>query len=107
MTSMAWSKPLFFPVDQTHLEYEWNLVEIMIQVVLLSPKSSEDRKERSSPKIERHFFPKSGEDQKNGLHRNLALYSAGTGRIYLCYQALFCLIIQRWTLDGGRVPPTI
>ena len=39
--------------------------EIMIQVVLLPPKSSEDHK-------------------KKGLHRNLALYSAGTGGIYSC-----------------------
>ena len=33
-------------------------------------------KKKSSPKIEVFFSPKSGEDQKKGLRRNLGLYSA-------------------------------
>ena len=73
-----------------------------IQVVLLSPNSSEDqkKKKRSSPKIE-VFSSKSGEDPKSeGLHRNSELFSAKIGRIYLCWLALFRLIIQRSNFDG-------
>ena len=44
-----------YSLDQTHSECEWNLVKIMIQVVLLSAKSCEDKKKK-----------------KNGLYRNLA-----------------------------------
>ena len=35
----------FCSFDQTHLECEWNLVEI--QVLRLSPKSSEDQKNKN------------------------------------------------------------
>ena len=57
----------------------------MIQLVRLFPKLSEDQKiKRSSLKIEECLSLKSGEDQKKGLYRNLALYSAGTSGIYLC-----------------------
>ena len=40
------------------------LVEIMIQVVLLSPKSNDDQKKRSSPKKEGFLTPKLDADQK-------------------------------------------
>ena len=46
------------------------------------------------------FPPKSGEDQKKGLHGNLGLSSAGICRIYSCWLALDCFIIQRSNLDG-------
>ena len=49
------------------------------------------------------FFPNSGEDQeeKKGLHRNSGLYSAEISRMYLCWVAVFRLIIQCLNLDGG------
>ena len=54
----------------------------MIQVVLLSLKSSEDKKKKKKRpllKIEEYLSLKSGENQKKrGLYRNLALYSVGT-----------------------------
>ena len=96
--------------------------------VITSPKLHEDQKKGLRQKLT-CFFPESRWRPKNkGLHRNLGLYSAGICRIYLCWLALFRLIIQRsnldggtpksrwgdaksrWgtlTLDGGRVPPTI
>ena len=54
----------FCSLDQTYSECECNLVESMIQVVLLSPKSSEhqNKKKRSSLKIKGYLSPKSGED---------------------------------------------
>ena len=54
----------FCSLDQMQSECEWNLLEIMTEVVLLSLKSSED--------------------QKKGLYRKLALYSARSGGIYSC-----------------------
>ena len=54
----------FCGLDQTHLECKWNLVEIMIQVQILSTDSNEDQKKRSSPKIEEFLSSKFGEDQK-------------------------------------------
>ena len=73
----------------------------MIQVVLLSPKSSEDQKKKKVFAKNRSVFsPKSGEDPKSeGLHRNLVLFSAKIGRIYSCWLALFRLIIQRSKFD--------
>ena len=46
-----------------HLNYECNLVKVMNQVQILSPKSSEDQK-KSSQKIEGFLSPKSSEDKK-------------------------------------------
>ena len=40
-----------YSLDQTHSECEWNLVEIMTQIVLLSPKSSEDQKKIFKPQF--------------------------------------------------------
>ena len=42
-------------------------------------------------------LPNSIEDQKKSLHRNLVLYLAEFG-IYSCWQPLFRLIIQTFTL---------
>ena len=74
----------------------------MIQVVLLSPNSSEDQKKKKVfAKNWSVVSSKSGEDPKSeGLHRNLLLFSAKIGRIYSCWQALFRLIIQRSNFDG-------
>ena len=36
----------FCSLDQTHSEFELNLVEIMIEIVLLSTKSSEDQQKK-------------------------------------------------------------
>ena len=58
------------------------------------------KKERSSPKIEAFFFPKSGEDRKKGLHRNLELSSARICRIYSCWLVLDRFIVQRSYFDG-------
>ena len=76
----------FCSLDQTHSECEWNLVQIMTQVVLFSPKSSEDQKKRIGlhRELKDIYTLKSGEEQKKGLYRNLALYSARTGGICSC-----------------------
>ena len=69
----------------------------MIQVVLLSPNSSEDP---PPPKKDLHqklkdIYPLNRvKIKKKDLYRNLALYSARTGGIYSRSQALFRLIIQ-------------
>ena len=45
----------FWSLDQTHSEFEWNLAEIMIQVVLVSPESSKDQIKKEKKKEKRSF----------------------------------------------------
>ena len=56
----------------------------MIQVVLFSPKLSEDKKEGLHQKLKDISSLNRVKTKKKGLDRNLAPYSAGTGGIYLC-----------------------
>ena len=51
----------------------------------------------------RVFVPEIKWRPKKSLHRILRPYSAGICGIYLCWQALFRLIIQRSNLDGGML----
>ena len=74
--------------------------------VFPSPKSSEDQKKRSSPKIKEFLTPKSSEEQKKYIYRNLGLNSAGNCGICSCCLGLFYLFNQRSNLDGGTRPPS-
>ena len=73
-----------------------NLLEIMIQVQILSPDSTEYQKKikikikKVFTEIEGFLFPKSSD----GLYRNLGLYSAEIWDLFVL-QALFLLFIQR------------
>ena len=53
------------------------------------------------------FFPRNQVKikKKKGLRGNLRLYLARIYRIYSCWLALFCLIIQRSNLDGWASKP--
>ena len=62
-------KGRFCRIDRTHSECGWNLVEIMIQVLLLSPKSGEDQK-RSHRKSNDIYRLNRAKTKKKGLYRN-------------------------------------
>ena len=55
--------------------------------------------------MQEFLSPKSSEDQKKVLYRNLGPNSGGICGIYSCCQALFSLFNQRSNLDGGTRPP--
>ena len=56
----------------------------MIQVVLLSPKSNEDQKKGLHRELKDIYPLNRFKTKKKGFYRYLALRSAGTGGIYLC-----------------------
>ena len=111
-------------LDRTHSECEWILVEIMLQVQILSPNLFEHQNEKTKPKrVNRKlksFCPLNQvKTKKKGLHRNLILHSASIWNLFVL-PPLFCLTIQmlmeialkslrrhaesQWgmqTLDGG------
>ena len=60
----------FCSLDQTHSECERNLVEIIIQVQILSSNSIENSPKKSSPKIKGYLSLKSSEGQKNKIKRS-------------------------------------
>ena len=49
-------------LGQTHLEFEWNLVEIMLQLQVQFQNSIVDQIKRSSPKMEGFLSSKSSEN---------------------------------------------
>ena len=91
---------------------QWKLRNSVPAIEVFFTRNQVKTKKRSSPEIKVFFFLKSCEDQKKGLHRNIGPLSAGICRIYSCWLALDCFIIQRSNLDGrtltlnggGRVP---
>ena len=63
----------------------------MIQIVLHSPKSSEDQKKyhKGLHRKLKDIYPPNWVKTKKNLRRSLALYLAGTGRIYSCKTGIF------------------
>ena len=85
-------------MDQMYLECESTIVKIMS----FRPRNWVQTKKKVFTENWRVLSPKSNEDQKKGLSRNMGLNSAGIYGIYSCWLAFFVWSISDQIFMGAR-----